>query len=160
MEINRSAALHVNFPRLGGRGGRGGGGGAPDSAVLELFGATAAGGFTQQKRNYEQQIAKLADFCEEARRYQKVRAANAPGFLRDLKLEAMIPVLERKLPLAVSARNATGIHDAIAFAEKQNVKIVIMQPRDLSKVGAELKAKNVPVILGRVLALPDQEDDP
>jgi len=46
----------------------------------------------------------------------------------------------------------------LAVAEKQQVRIVILQPRDLLKAAPELKAKNVPVILGRVLALPDEED--
>jgi len=64
------------------------------------------------------------------------------------------------MPLAVSASRATVIRDAIGFAEKQHIKIVILQPHGIAKVGAELKAKNIPVILGRVLALPDQEDDP
>jgi imidazolonepropionase-like amidohydrolase len=64
------------------------------------------------------------------------------------------------LPLAVTARNATPIRDAVAFAEKQNVKIVILQPREIGKVAPLLKEKKVPVILGRVLALPDEEDDP
>jgi len=157
MEINRSAALHLIFPAIAGRGGRGGGP-APD-AVLELFGATAgAASYTQARRTYEQQIAKLNDFFDDARKYQKARAANAPGFQRDLKFEAMMPVLERKVPVAVSASRASSIHDAIAFAEKQNIKIVILQPRELGKVAAELKAKNIPVILGRVLALPETED--
>ncbi len=53
----------------------------------------------------------------------------------------------------------TSIHDAIQFADKQHVKIVIMGPRELGKVGPELKAHNIPVILGRVLALPEHEDD-
>ncbi len=70
----------------------------------------------------------------------------------------MIPVIDGKMPLAVNASRAPAIHDAIAWAEKQNVKIVIMQPRDITKAGAELKAKNVPVVLGRVLALPENED--
>jgi len=100
----------------------------------------------------------LNDFFDDARKYQKARAANAPGFQRDLKFEAMMPVLERKVPVAVSASRASSIHDAIAFAEKQNIKIVILQPRELGKVAAELKAKNIPVILGRVLALPETED--
>ena len=161
MEIKRAAAMSVTFPSLGGRGGRGGGGGNPDPAIAtELFGATSVGGFTQQKRNYEQQIAKLTEFFDDARKYQKARGANVPGFLRDLKFEAMLPVLEGKVPLAVSASRATSIRDAIAFAEKQNVKIVILQPRELTKVSALLKEKKVPVILGRVLALPDDEDDP
>ena len=159
MEINRSAAMHLIFPAIAGRGGRGGGP-APD-AVVELFGATgAAGSYTQARRAYEQEIAKLNDFFDDARKYQKARAANAPGFRRDLKFEAMIPVLERKMPVAVSASRASTIHDAIAFAEKQNVKIVILQPRELGPAAAELKAKNIPVIFGRVLALPETEDGP
>jgi imidazolonepropionase-like amidohydrolase len=156
MEINRSAAMHVLFPSI--RGGRGGG--AVPDGVAEMFGAAGASGYAQQKRNYDQQIAKMNEFFDDARKYQKVRAANLPGLARDLKLEAMLPVLERKVPLAISASRAQSIRDAIAFGEKQNVRIVILQPRDVAKVGAELKAKDIPVILGPVLALPDEEDDP
>ncbi len=159
MAVDRSAAMHLIFPSLGGRGGRGGGM-APDAILDMIPGAAGAAGFTAAKRTYDAQVAKIVAFFDEARQYQKERAANAPGFKRDLKLEAMIPVLEGKVPLAVSASRASVIHDAIAFAEKQKVKIVILQPRDIAKVGAELKAKNIPVILGRVLALPDTEDSP
>src|SRR5262249_29723994 len=74
MAVKPSAAMHLIFPSLG-RGGRAGS--IPDN-VSELFGAVGATGFAQQKRNYEQQVAKLTDFFEEARRYQKARAANAP----------------------------------------------------------------------------------
>jgi imidazolonepropionase-like amidohydrolase len=83
-----------------------------------------------------------------------------PGFKTDLKLEAMIPVLDGKVPCAVSASRERSILDAIAFAQKQKIKIVILQPREIGKAGPELKAKNVPVILGRVLALPEGEDSP
>ena len=158
MAIDRDAAVHLIFPALGGRGGRGGG--APD-AILEMIpGATGATGFTAAKRNYDQQVAKIAEFFDTARQYQKELAAKGPGFKPVLKMEAMMPVLEGKVPLAVSAARASVIHDAIAFAEKQRIKIVILQPRDIAKVGPELKAKNIPVILGKVLALPNQEDDP
>jgi imidazolonepropionase-like amidohydrolase len=156
MAVDRSAAMHLIFPTLGGRGGRGGP--IPDSILEMTPGGGGATGFTAAKRAYEAQVAKISAFFDDARQYQKERAVNAPGFKRDLKLEAMIPILEGKTPLAVSASRASVIHDAIAFAEKQKVKIVILQPRDIAKVGAELKAKNIPVILGRVLALPDQED--
>jgi imidazolonepropionase-like amidohydrolase len=62
--------------------------------------------------------------------------------------------------MAVSAARANAIHDAIAFADKQNIKIVILEPREIGKAGAELKARNIPVILGPLLALPDSEDAP
>jgi hypothetical protein len=162
MAIDRSAAVHLIFPTLGGRGGRGGG--ALPDAVLEMIpgaaGATGATGFTAAKRTYDQQVAKITEFFDAARQYQKERAAKAPGFRPDLKMEAMMPVLEGKVPLAVSAARASVIHDAIAFADKQRIRIVILQPHDIAKAGPELKAKNIPVILGRVLALPEQEDDP
>jgi imidazolonepropionase-like amidohydrolase len=158
MAIDRTAAVHLIFPTLGGRGGRGGG--VPD-VVLELVpGGAGAAGFSAAKRTYDQQIAKITEFFDQARQYQKERAAKAPGFKPVLKFEAMVPVLEGKVPLAVSAARASVIHDAIAFADKQKIRIVILQPHDIAKAGPELKAKNIPVILGRVLALPDQEDDP
>ena len=71
----------------------------------------------------------------------------------------MLPVLEGKVPLAVSANRAISIRDAVAFAEKQNVKLVLLQPRELTKVAALLKEKKIPVILGRTLALPENDDD-
>jgi imidazolonepropionase-like amidohydrolase len=158
MAIDPSAAVHLIFPTLSGRGGRGGG---PPDAILDVIpGATGATGFTAAKRTYDQQVAKIGEFFDEARQYRKERTAKAPGFKPVLKMEAMMPVLEGKVPLAVSAGRASAIHDAIAFAEKQQIKIVILQPRDIAKAGPELKAKNIPVILGEVLALPEREDDP
>jgi imidazolonepropionase-like amidohydrolase len=154
MAVDRSAAMHLIFPTLGRSGGRGN----FDSAMLEMIPGATGGAFTQAKRTYEQQLAKINEFFDKARQYQKERAVKAPGFKTDLKLEAMVPVLEGKTPLAISAGRASVIHDAIQFAEKQNVRIVILQPRDVVKAAPELKAKNVPVILGRVLALPDEED--
>lgn len=155
MAVRPSAAVCVQFPALG-RGGRGN---IPDDILGMLGEAGPAGGYTQTLRTYQQQIAKLSDFFEEARRYQKAKAAHEPGFAPNLKYEAMLPVLERKTPLAVSVSSPKTIHDAIAFAEKQNVKIVILQPRELGSAAAELKAKDVPVILGKTLALPSAEDD-
>jgi imidazolonepropionase-like amidohydrolase len=150
MEINRSAAMVLNFPTVGGRGGRGG---MPDfqDMVPNASGADA-------RRAVLDQIAKLNAFFDDARKYKVAKTANTPDFRRDLKFEAMLPVIDGKVPLAVNASRAAAIHDAIAWSEKQNVKIVFLQPRDVAKAGAELKAKNIPVVLGRVLALPDNED--
>jgi imidazolonepropionase-like amidohydrolase len=155
MEINRSAAMQLSFPSAGGGGRRGGGGGPPDEIAAE-FGAAAG---ANSRRSIDEAIAKINDFFDEARRYKVAKTANRPGFLPDLKFEAMIPVLDGKVPLAVSAGQADAIHDAIAFADKQHVRIVIMGPHEIGNVGPELKSHNVPVILGRVLALPEHQDD-
>jgi imidazolonepropionase-like amidohydrolase len=151
MEINRSAAMVLNFPASAGRGGRG-----IPAEFADMF--PNAGGGADARRAVLDQIAKLNEFFDDARKYKIAKAANLPDFQKDLRFEAMLPVLDGKVPLAVNASRAAAIHDAIAWADRQNVKIVIMQPRDLIKAGPELKAKNIPVILGRVLALPDSED--
>lgn len=153
MEILRGAALQLNFPAIGGRRARGGE--APDSP---------AGGrqatFTEAKRQYDEQLRKINDFFDAAHQYQKEREAKAPGFTTDLKMEAMLPVMEQKEPVAIFASRERSIRDAIAFAEKQHIKAVIVEPRELDKVAADLKSHNIPIILGRTEALSDKEDDP
>lgn len=160
MEISRSAAMQMTFPSMGGRGGRGGGGLTPEM-IAELVGgdAGAGAGGGNARRQYDDAIAKINAFFDDARRYKNEKAANPAGFVPILKMEAMIPVLDGKTPLAVSASTSDSIHDAIQFADKQHVKIVIMGPREVGKAGAELKSHNIPVVLGRVLALPEREDD-
>jgi imidazolonepropionase-like amidohydrolase len=154
MQMVPSAAMQLNFPSIGGgRGGRGGGG-------EEAEGGRGAVSFTEAKRQYDQQTQKINEFFDAARQYQKERNTNAPGFVKDLKMEAMIPVLEQKEPVAVTANRERSIHDAILFADKQHIKVVIVQPRELGKVAAELKSRNIPVILGRTEALSENEDDP
>jgi len=157
MAVSGSAALYVQFPSLGPSGGRGGP--LPEN-IAELLGEPGAGTFTEMTRTYKQELAKLADFFDEARRYQKAKAANAAGFVPDLKYEAMLPVLDGKVPVAMAAATPRLIHDAIQFADTEKVKIVILQPRELGSAAAELKAKNIPVVLGKVLALPHGQDDP
>ncbi len=160
MEINRSAAVHLLFPAIALRGGRGGMSADFPDELLAMFGGGGASTYAEAKRQYDQQVAKITEFFDQARQYRKERAANLPGFKRDLKFEAMLPVLDGKVPVAVPAARARTMHDAIAFAEKQHIKIVILSPQEIGNEGAELKAKNVPVILGRTEALPQNVDEP
>lgn len=105
-------------------------------------------------------MAELNTFFESARRYKQARDAKMPGFVRDLKFEAMIPALEGKEPILVTAVREREIRDALAFADKQKVKIILLDAAEAYKVTKEIKEHNVPVILGHILALPLHEDDP
>jgi len=157
MAVTGSAALYLQFPTPRPPGGRGGF--VPEN-IAELAGANSASTFTEMMRTYHQQVAEITEFFEEARRYQKAKAAQAAGFVRNLKFEAMLPVLDGKVPVAIAAATPQRIHDAIQFADQQHIKIVILQPRELGSAAEELKAKNIPVVLGKVLALPRGPDDP
>jgi imidazolonepropionase-like amidohydrolase len=116
--------------------------------------------YADAKKTFDTDLRELKEFFEEARRYQKAKAANTKDFRTDLKLDAMLPVLEGKEPLLVMASRERAIRDAVTFADQEKVKIIIADPRELGKMGPELKARNIPVILGPTLALPVNEDDP
>ena len=97
---------------------------------------------------------------ESAERYRQAEAAGGSGFEPDLKLEAMLPVLEGKIPMLIHAEKAKTIREAVAFAEKYKVRTILEQGVEAWKVAAELKAHNIPVILPPTLRLPDEQDDP
>ncbi len=146
MSLKMSAAMHLHMPTIGGGGGRGG----------RMFGG--GGSFEEQKKNFDKQMVELNNFFEESRRYAQAKAAKQPGFQPDLRLEAMIPVVEGKTPLLVTAVRERAIRDAIAFSDKQKIKIILCQSTDADKVADEIKKRDIPVVLGPTLALPQEED--
>ena len=142
MEIKKSAGMALRMPTIlpGGRG--------------------SSESFTDAQKNYESNLRDLREFFEQARRYQKAKAANESGFRTDLKLEAMLPVLEGKEPVIVFAQRERAIRDAVQLADQQKIRVIIADPRELGKMGPELKARNIPAILGPTLELPLHDDDP
>jgi imidazolonepropionase-like amidohydrolase len=147
MEVRGDAALHLVFPVLESGGGPRGGPAKPPSLA-------------ERQRALEVKLRDLHEFFESARRYQKAKAAGAPDLKTDLRLEAMAPVLDGRMPVVVTASREKVIKDAMAFAEREKIKMVLAEASEAWKVAAELKAKNISVILGRTMSLPEYEDDP
>ena len=116
--------------------------------------------FTELDKEYKQRLQQLRDFFEQARRYERAKAAGGPDFRSDTKLESMIPVIEGKLPIYVRAAKERAIKDAVEFADKEKVKIIIADPREIGTTGPLLKARNIPVVLGKTFQLPLRDDDP
>lgn len=132
--VRANAGLAMSFP--GGGGGRGGGG----------RGGGAAGG--------QNALQALDTLLQQARAY----GANA-NRQTDWNLEPLVPVVTKKLPFFVQAGNDTAIRDAVAWAERQGLNIVIRTSPAAAVATADLlKAKNVPVILNNVLAMPQDDD--
>lgn len=116
--------------------------------------------YAERKKRYEEQIQELNSFVESAGRYRQAKAGANAGFEPDLKYEAMLPVLAGKLPMLIRAEKARTIREAIAFADKYKIRMILEQGDEAWKVAAELKSRNIPVILPPTLRLPDEEDDP
>ncbi len=147
MELRRSAALHLRFPVI-------------QMASSEAGRGSGRASFAEAKKRHDAELLKLADFFEQARRYQRAKAAATPDFKTNLTLEAMLPVLDGKLPVLITAVRERAVREALLFAGKQKIRIILAQVREPGKQLEEIKARNIPVILGPTLALPLEEDDP
>ena len=67
---------------------------------------------------------------------------------RDLRMEAMIPVIKKNIPLRAHAHRADDIMTAIRIAREFSLRLVIEHGTDGYKVARELAAAQVPVVHG------------
>ncbi|REJ78336.1 MAG: amidohydrolase [Acidobacteria bacterium] len=88
------------------------------------------------------QAAMLREMLIKASNYGKKE--DAP---RDLKLEMMKKVIDREIPLLVTAHRSVDIMTALRIAEEFNIEIVLDGASDAHMLLSEIKASGFPVIL-------------
>jgi imidazolonepropionase-like amidohydrolase len=115
-------------------------------------GATAAG---SRGRTAE----RLRELLDDADVYRKNRGAFDRNQSRRLAanrldLEALIPVLEGRLPLIVAADAEVDIRTALAIAAERRLRLVIARGTEAWRVAKQLAAAKVPVILDPTANLP------
>ncbi|MEO1994868.1 MAG: amidohydrolase family protein, partial [Planctomycetaceae bacterium] len=130
MVLRLEAGLHVNWPN-----------GVDSKALKELT------SFLDQGRQYQALVAKA-------------KQDKIPSPIADPRLDALAPYLSGEKPVFVEANSREQIAEALVFAEKQKLKIVIAGGADAWKLAAELKARDVPVIVGPVMRSPVDAYDP
>lgn len=145
-------AQHISLVPRGGGGGGGGGGGYPGS-LLGTFSA-------------------LRQMFSDARRLQEIQrlyAADPRGMKRpeaDRSLEALFPVIDRKMPVVVNANSELEINRALDFLKEHNLVGIIAGGQEAAKATARLKAQNVAVLLSLNLpkrttaSSPDADPEP
>ncbi len=147
MRIEQSAAMLLRLPSMAG-GGRF----APSAVQARPV------GFAEARRNYEDQMRTVRAFIEDARRYRAAKLAKDPALKTNLKFEAMLPVLDGKLPVVIPAARQRDVRLAIEFAEKEGFKLILAGLRDPGNQLKAIAAKKIPVILGSPYETPLDED--
>jgi imidazolonepropionase-like amidohydrolase len=128
LQIVRSPVmLHVDF------GGNVGGDGYPAS----LLGAIA---FVRQSF-LDAQYQQLA-----VQRYERVKAEGLPRPAIDPSLDALLPALAGKLPVAFEADLGREILRALEMAQEFRLDPIITSGREAHQVATELKARNARVV--------------
>ncbi len=143
MALKPAATMQVNWPSLRQRRFRRGG----DRDESELL------------RRYEEQVNQLRELFKETRAYQSGKESRGDEQPLDLRLEAMIPVVDGQLPMMVRADTLNQIQSAVAFAAEENAKLIILGGYDAPLCADLLNEHKVPVIVSAVQRRPLRRSD-
>ena len=149
MLIKKSAAMVLNWPAI-----------ETQTFDFSTF-SRKEKPYTEAKQEYDKQVNELTDWVERARHYsQAMEKGSGAKYDRDLKLEALAPVIRGELPILVFADRSREIRNAVEFCDKQNLKMILAGGEEAYRVKDLLRSKGIPVILRPMLSLPPEEDDP
>jgi imidazolonepropionase-like amidohydrolase len=149
MQIGRSVAMVINWPTIRTR--------TFDFATFHYKEKP----YADAKKEYDKSVNELSDWLDRAKHYAQAKEKGSPAlYERDIKLESLVPVVEGKLPVLVIAGQARDIRNAVEFCTKRNLRMILADGAQSWKVKDLLKEKKIPVILGPIERLPDEEDAP
>lgn len=148
MAIRRHAAMELTWPSIST--------GSFDFTTFSFHRVP----FEEAQKQYQKKVDELSDLFDKARHYAQAMQSGATDFPRDLKLEALAPVVQGKEPLLVVASSERDIRNAVAFCEQQKVHMILGGAAEAWKTVDLLKKDDIPVIIGPILSMDQAEDDP
>jgi imidazolonepropionase-like amidohydrolase len=127
---------------------------APVAMIAEVGDPQAAGVASRGEL-----IVKLRELLEDTKFFQTHREAfdraqTRPFSASRLDLQAMIPVIEGKLPLLISVDRASDIDAAMRLASDYNVKLMIGSGAEAWMMADKLAAARIPVLTGAMNNIP------
>ena len=104
-------------------------------------------------------LVRLRELLEDTRAFMRNRAAFERSETREyaasrLDLQAMIPVIEGRLPLLIAADRSTDIDAALRLARQYDLKIIIGGGAEAWMIADRLAAAKVPVLTGAMNNIP------
>jgi len=124
-------------------------------ALVAQFGDPRSGGSGARGEQY----ARLKELLDDARTYARRRsdfdrAQTRPFAARRADLEALVPVVEGRLPLIVNADQASDIDAVLRLAGETSVKVIIAGGAESWTLANRLVSANVPVLVGSMNNIP------
>ncbi len=115
----------------------------------------------KRRDEHKKAVRALDEFMARAKHYAEVKnlAATEPSdsYATDLALEAMIPYVRGEKPVLFEAATYKEILDTLEFADKYQLKTVLIGAQESWKVADELAKRDIPVILSTTLSYPRSE---
>jgi imidazolonepropionase-like amidohydrolase len=111
------------------------------------------------KKQREEKVKRLKELFRLALVHDDARKAN-PEYPANPRLEAIVPYARGQKPVVIQAHRKTEIVEALKLADELKLKVILSGAVDAWKVADELKKRDVPVILGQVMTMPQETYDP
>jgi imidazolonepropionase-like amidohydrolase len=105
-------------------------------------------------------IMRLREVLDDARVYRTrrsdfERAQTRPFAAGRLDLEALLPVLDGRLPMAIEADKASDIEAAMKLAHDYNFKLIVVGGAEAWQIADRLAAARIPVLTGAMNNIPE-----
>jgi imidazolonepropionase-like amidohydrolase len=152
MTVKSGVGMHIRWPRM---------------AAIHTWRLDESA--ESQLANRDKSLRDIRRTIADARAYLAARKAATNGAAAkdaaalpldsDARWEAMIPVLEGRMPVIIEADEIQQIESAVAFARHEGLKMILLGGYDAAQCSELLKQNSIPVILYGVHRLPQRKDD-
>ena len=113
----------------------------------------------EESSKINKEIKQLEEFFKKAKSYYDTEKLNQ-NIEIDLKLESMIPVFDKNIPLFIHTNRYEQIRSSIYFTKLFDVKMVLVGGADSYLLTDLLIENNIPVIYEHPLSTPMRRNDP
>jgi imidazolonepropionase-like amidohydrolase len=122
-----------------------------DPTVISVFRAVT-------RRQRDEKLKRMKELFHQAVAYDNARKQNSANPVNP-RLASLVPYARGEKTVIIEANKRQEILDALKFADELKLKIVLTGAIDAWKCAAELKKRDVPVIIGPLMALPVDSND-
>lgn len=136
---------------------------ATEKEVAAMHVTLGEGALAGQEGSRGLAVEKLRELLDDARVYAENRASYHRNQLRSLSasrldLEALVPVIQGKVPLAVRADREADIRTALRLALELRLRLILVGGTEAWRLAPELARRKVPVIVDPYANLPSSFD--
>jgi imidazolonepropionase-like amidohydrolase len=131
-----------------------------DTVVAPSVGMDAA---LRQSPSRAQDVLALRELLDDARVYRTNKAAYEHNQTRQfaasrLDLEALGPVLDRKIPLVIGADREADVEALLRLAKDEGIRLIIEGGAEAWKIAPQIAAAKVPVVVNPMVYGPGSSD--
>ncbi|MEM9828440.1 MAG: amidohydrolase family protein [Planctomycetota bacterium] len=113
----------------------------------------------ERAKQRDEKLRKLTERLEEAARYAAARERSPRDQPIDVRLEALLPVVNGDLPMIIDADRRRQIEAAVAFCVTHGIRPIIYGGYDAESCAELLRQYDVPVIIHGTYRLPRRRDE-